>query len=181
MAAETPVDEAFERYMTLSAILDRVREIAVADPTHARNIQMGLTEEGMKKSDAREHIIQTFEELTSLLNHVVVIDMAAAFERYFLARVTTAIGEARRVVRTQYNVEPFSAVREKLVKEADDFQGLAQKGSMLVGQFSPDLNAAWKLILEARNKFAHGTDILTAPAIASEEAKDALNEILQLF
>ena len=47
----TPVDRAYNRYEVLSNILERIREQALTDPMHRRNVDLGLTEPGRDAAD----------------------------------------------------------------------------------------------------------------------------------
>lgn len=179
MAMQSPIDRAFERYQILSRILDRARQRALADPTNEANVELGLTVRGQRREDARSSISDYFEDLGGLVNHVALLDMAAAFEGYFRARLGTSIGEARKVVRERYRSNiPLHAQREGLIRVADEFQGLAEIERLIGGQMSPEIRGVWEIIRKNRNSFAHGTDIRTPPTVTGEQTRETLNEVL---
>ena len=106
--------------------------------------------------------------------------MAGAFESYFRARLDTAIGEARKVVRERFRSSvPLHAHRERLIRDADDFQGLADIERLIGGRVSEEVHDNWEMIRKNRNSFAHGTDIRRPPTITSERARETLNEIIE--
>src|SRR5260370_37235615 len=113
----TDIDDAYARYQILSRILERARERAVGNPTDNANINLGLTERGQKRQEARRQIEEIFEELGGLVNHLAILDMAATFEKFFLARLNTALGQDRKVIRERYRGSvPRHADREILVR-----------------------------------------------------------------
>jgi hypothetical protein len=176
----TPVDEAFDRYQMLSRLLDAARQRALSDPTHQRNVDVGLTTREQMKQDAVRSIEDAFEDLGGLVNHVALLDMAGAFESYFRARLDTAIGEARKVVRERFRSSvPLHAHRESLIRDADDFQGLADIGRLIGERVSAEVRDNWEMIRKNRNSFAHGTDIRRPPTITSERTRETLSEIIE--
>jgi hypothetical protein len=179
-ALPSPVDRAYARYETLTRLLDRARQLALGDPTHQRNIDLGLTEPGQKRLDARRSIEDAFNDLTSLINHLALLDMAGAFERHFRERLATAIGEARKVVRERYRSEmPLYAHREGLVRDAEDFQALIGIEQLIAGRMAAEIRGEWEMTRKNRNDFAHGTDIRIPPTITSERARETLNAIIE--
>lgn len=173
----TPVDAAFARCRLLERIVGRAAAQASADPTHARNVELGLTEKGDRKADAARKIAAAFEELAHLVNHLAILDMAAALETLFKARLGTAIGEGRRAMREHYEISTLWAAREHLIREATDFAGLRDIEAFLGGHLSEAVRADLGSIRAARNRFAHGTDIRQPPAITSDAARDTLAEV----
>jgi hypothetical protein len=181
-ATPSPVDRAYNRCQILTRVLDGARQRALADPTHERNIDLGLTTRGQKKPDAQRSIEDAFEDLFGLINHLALLDMAGAFERHFRERLNTAIGEARKVVRERYRSDrPLYAHREGLVRDAEDFQALTGIEQLIGGRMSAEVRAAWETIRKNRNAFAHGADIRLPPTITSERAWETLNEIIEIL
>jgi hypothetical protein len=179
-AASNPVDQAFNRHRILSRLLALARERALADPTHQRNVDLGLIPSGFQRRDAMRRIEDAFEDLGGLVNHLGLLDMAAAFERYFRARLDTAIGEARKAVREKYRASvPLYAHRESLIREVDEFQGLAEIERLIGRNITPEVRRHWEMIRENRNLFAHGTDIRTPPTISGVRAREILIEMIE--
>jgi len=177
---QTPVDEAYARYEILSNILERTRQQALANPMHRRNIELGLTKQFRTRNEVEKDIQDAFEDLTNLINHLAIIDMAAAFEGYLRPRLGTAIGEARRLLRENYELEPFLQSREKLVHETDDFQGLARIRELIGGHLSAETSATLSQIREDRNNFAHGTNIRVPPTTTTKRTRETLNSIIEV-
>jgi len=147
---------------------------------HERNVDVGLTIAGQKRRDAVRSIEEAFEDLGGLVNHLALLDMASAFESYFRARLDTAIGEARKVIRERYRTSvPLHAHREGLIRDADDFEGLANIRQLIGGRLSAEIHDNWEMIRKNRNSFAHGTDIRRPPTITSERTRETLNEIIE--
>jgi hypothetical protein len=175
----TPIDKAYYRYTVLSGILERTRQRALANPMDQRNVDLGLTEAGRKKVEVEQDISEVFEDLTNLVNHLGILDMAAAFENYFRARLSTAIGEARRVVGKHYGIEILRRDRERLVRDPDDLQGLANITSLIDGHLSAEVAATLGQIREDRNRFTHGTNIRVPPNTTTKQTRETLNEIMK--
>lgn len=163
----------------MSRLLEFARVRAISDPTNERNVEAGLTPRGTKRADALGMIEDKFEELNALLNHIALIDMAGAFESYFRTRLGTAIGEVRKVVRERYRSNlPLHAHRENLIRDAEEFQGLAEIGRLIGERISAEVRESWETIRRDRNSFAHGTDLRSTPDITGERARQTLNEII---
>jgi hypothetical protein len=178
----SPVDQAFNRYQVLSRLLYIARQRALADPTHERNVNAGLTARGQRKQEAVRDIEEVFDDLDGLVGHLALLDMAGAFERHFRERLATAIGEARKAVRERYRSGiPLYAHREGLIRDADDFQALTGIERLVGGRISDEVRDQWETIRRNRNDFAHGTSLREPPAITSEQARDTLNEIIDIF
>ena len=177
-----PVDRAYARYKILTRLLESARQRAVSDPTNERNVDLGLTTRGQKKEDAQRSIEEAFADLEGLVSHLAILDMAAAFEKYFRERLNTAIGEARKVVRERYRSGmPLYAHREGLVRDAEDFQALVGIEQLIGGRISAEVHGAGEMIRKNRNAFAHGTDLQHPPTITIERAWETLNEIIEIL
>jgi len=178
---ENPVEEAFERCRLLALLIDHEYQRARSTPTDQRYVDLGITEKGQKIEDARREIIQAFDELAALSNHLAILDMASAFERMFRSRIATAIGEARKSLQDKY-ARPGSTpliAREKLIRE--HFEGIADIIELIGASLSKEVQEQLRQVRDSRNKFSHGTDLRVAPTIMREEARDALNEAIVLL
>jgi hypothetical protein len=174
------VDAARKRCELLLRILKLTRDRALADPTGSYTVALGIISVGDKKDDAARKVAKAFEELDGLLSHLTLIDMTAALEQALTRRIATAVGEARRAVKDEYQLEVFSRVREALVHEVDDFQGLAGIETLLSAQMSDELKLKLRTIRSERNKFAHGTDVTVPPLIDTSAVYDTLKTITDL-
>ncbi len=155
------------------------REVSLANPLHHRNVELGLIVEGDDKKTASRKIVDTFDSIDDLVAHVAVIDMAAAFELLFRARLGTAIGEARKRLSENYSIDTMFAFREDLVRGAADLQGLGEIGKFVRKNLSDETADAFQRIKDPRNRFAHGTDIGNVPAIQRGEIRDTLNRMAE--
>lgn len=173
----SPVDEAFDRCEILSRILARARIVSLADPTHSRNQDLGLTEPGDTKATARRKIETAFDAIEGLVNHVAVLDMAASFEALFRARLGNALGEARALLRDEYREKFLFMARESLAARQADFEGLGGLERLLGPYLSGETAHALREIRNARNEFTHGTDIRRAPSVTRDQVLSILNEI----
>jgi hypothetical protein len=179
-SAPSPVDQAFKRYRMLAHLMEFARERALSNPTDPRNVTAELTLSGLSPREARRSIEDAFEELGGLLNHVALLDMASAFEGHFRARLGTAIGEARKVVRERHRSNiPLHAHREGLIRDTEEFQGLADIGRLIGDRVSAEVHERWEVIRRNRNSFAHGTDIRRPPTITGEQTRETLGEIFE--
>ncbi len=170
------VDRAYFRCQLLINIVERSRRLALANPTDRRNVDLGLVEAGLKKQDAEAQISSIFDEISGLLNHVSILDMAAAFELQLRAWLGTAIGEARKVVNARYDRQvPLYLGRNSLVREIEDFEGLARIENLLISLLTAEVAEHLKLIRVNRNNFSHGTNTNVPPTITSGDAKAALD------
>jgi hypothetical protein len=174
------VEAARSRCKLLLHLLTAAKTRALSDPTGNYTVDMGIIARGDKKADAVAKVNRVFEELDGLLAHVTLIDMTASLEKAFSSRLGTAVGEARKTLREGYNLGAFQRVHESLVRDAEDFQGLAGIEKLLSSQMSEELKDALRVVRSERNKFAHGTDVSVPPLINADEAFDALKVIADL-
>lgn len=181
MAEEpTPVDQAFERCRLLASVVAREYERARANPTDARYADFGVTEQGMNKADAKRQIEQAFGDLEALIDHLTILDMAAAFEGLFKARIATAVGAARKTLRSKYPNSALAA-RAGLVHDAEEFQGLRDITKLIDADLDDHVKERLESIRKNRNRFAHGAVLSSPPTIFREDARDALNEAVSLL
>ena len=155
---------------------------ARANPTDDRSVELGVIPRGGKKEKARalRQIEEAFDDLVALVEHLTILDMAAALEKLFNARISTAVGEARKTLRERHRRSTLAA-REKLVRETEDFQGLNNIETLLSTDLSGEMQELFKKVRENRNRFVHGTDIRNPPTILEGEAQTALNEVIALL
>jgi hypothetical protein len=181
MAKEpTPVDRAFERCKLLAQVVALEYRRARANPLDDRYATLGITERGELKADAVHQIEEAFSDLEALVNHLTILDMAAAFEKMFNARIATAVGEARKTLRGKHR-GPVLAGRDGIVREMEDFRGLSNITNLIGADLDEQVKKRIESVRENRNRFAHGTDLTTPPTIPREEARDALNEAVILL
>ena len=178
--SETSVDQAFERCRLLARLIEMEYERARANPTIQRYIDLGIIQRGDKIGEARKQIDQVFGDLIALVDHLIILDMAAALERVFKLRIATAVGEARKTLRAGHRSLVLAA-REKLVREADDFEGLSDITKLIGADLSGEMQQLLEKVRENRNRFAHGTDVRNVPTILGEDARAALNEAVALL
>jgi hypothetical protein len=176
----TPVDHAFGRCRLLANVVAREYERARAHPTDERYVDLGVTELGAKKAEAQRKIQQAFDDLVALVDHLTILDMAAAFEGLSNAQIATAVGEARKTLEGKHRNSAL-AWRKRLVREPADCQGL----SNITNLIGPDLDERVKKQLESvrqnRNQFAHRTALSNPPTILQKDARDALNAAVALL
>jgi hypothetical protein len=174
------VDAAFARYQVLVGILDRGRRRALSNPTDQANVDLGLVQRGLKRSEAEAAIEAVFEELSGFLDHVCILDMAAAFELQCRAWLGTAVGEARKAIGRGYGKHiPLYLSRESLIRRIDDFEGLAEIEVLVTGQLTIETADKLKDVRSNRNKFSHGTDTNVPPTITIQEAKETLDAAIK--
>ena len=180
--AQTVVDQAFQRCRLLARLVELEYERARAYPTDARYVDLGVLEIGKKqeKVKALVQIEAAFGDLIALVEHLTILDMAAAFERLFATRVATAVGAARKTLKERHRYLTLAS-REKLVRETKDFEGLNDIATLIEADLSQEVKELLKIIRENRNKFSHGTDIQNPPTILKEDARAALNEAIALL
>ncbi|MEH3147982.1 MAG: hypothetical protein PGN34_22190 [Methylobacterium frigidaeris] len=82
-------------YQILTAILNRLREQALANPSHPRWVALGLCPPYETKRQAVAELQATFADLLGLVGHLTILDMAASFEVASQARLGTRLGEVR--------------------------------------------------------------------------------------
>jgi hypothetical protein len=176
------VDNAFQRCLLLARILTQARDRALGNPMSDHNTNLGLVQKGQKKQEAITSIETAFEELGALINHLAILHMAASFEMQFRTWLGTAIGEARSAIRDRYKkTVPLYVGRAGLVREQDDFQGLARIEQLLSGRVSDEISEALSLIRENRNEFSHGKDIRIPPTITQQQTLDALHALMEII
>lgn len=169
-----PVEAAADRVAILRAIVERERRRAEANPDDARNVELGLVEEGQTRAEARARIAEVFDELAYLIDHLGVAHMAACFEAAALARMATVVGEARSAVeRARKGAGRWPA---NLVRGAGSFEGLHDIGTVMA--LDPETQAMFSAIRQVRNGFGHAPKLDGPPLVTSSEALETLRDLL---
>lgn len=180
--ASNPVEQAFRRCALLARVIELEYARARENPTHPRYADLGITEIGQKRDKATTLALveEAFDELVALVDHLTILDMAAAFENLFGTRIATAVGAARKTLAERHR-RPALAGREGIVRETKSFEGLRDITALIDTDLSQEFKSLLGLVRDNRNAFAHGTDIRNAPTILKEQARDALTEAVGLL
>lgn len=176
----TDVDKAFERCRLLAALVKAEYERARANPMQDRYVKMGVTQQGDTKGDAIKKIEDAFSDLTGLVDHLTILDMAATLEKVFGQRITTAVGEARKVLVETFHPNALAA-RESMVRDSASFEGLREIVALIGSGLSGEVQELLSTVRENRNRFAHGTDLRNPPTVLTGDARNALNEAFALL
>ena len=176
----TEVDKAFERCRLLAELVKLEYERARANPTQDRYVKLGVIREGDTRGEAVKKIEDAFSDLTSLVDHLTILDMAAALEKSFSQRITTAIGEARKTLNQKFHASTLAA-RENLIRDSASFEGLREIVALISAGLSGEIQEMLSKVRENRNRFAHGTDLRNPPTVLKDDARNALNEAFALL
>jgi hypothetical protein len=142
--------------------------------------KLGIIQDGDKKADAVKRIEEAFSDLTGLVDHLTILDMATALEKSFSERITTAIGEARKALNEKFHASSLAA-RENMVRDGASFEGLNEIVALISASLSGEIRDTLDKVRQNRNRFAHGTDLRTPPTVLSDDARAALNEAFALL
>lgn len=178
MRRPNPIDAAFRRGQMLTQILKWVREQALANPAQPRWADLGLTAAYETREKSVAELNAAFDQLFGLLEHLAVLDMAASFEIASQRRITTRIGEARSALNESAKRGRSAPHLDKLLRGSGDYESLKSFEDLIAGYADRGMVEAFALVRAARNNFAHGTDILSAPVIDRERARDNLKDVL---
>ncbi|RVU15334.1 hypothetical protein [Methylobacterium oryzihabitans] len=181
MPDPTPIDAAYRRGQILMAILTRLREQALANPAHPRWVELGLCPAYETKRQAVADLQATFADLLGLVGHLTLLDMAASFEVASQARLGTRLGEVRSALAAGGRKRVLPPYALRLVRDRDEFGSLRAVAALLDGEADEALLDAFDAVRQARNNFAHGTEILSAPVADPDAARDTLNAVLGLL
>ncbi len=177
---ETPIDVAFARCELLERIVDKARTLALSDPLHDRNAAIGFLTRGERPSKRRatQDIELAFEALGMLINRITLLEMTAAFEGLYAAKLGNALGDARKHLREARSFSALYADREDLVRRLEDLRGLGGAISLLGARLgTKEKQDRLNAIHKNRNGFAHGIDTRLIPTIMREDVRDTLNEL----
>ena len=179
MAKEDDIEEAYRRGQALTSLLKWARNQAQSDVTNQRWVELGIASAFESKERRLAAVNQLFESLLGLAEHVKILDMAATFELASQSRLATRVGAARSAVKGGTKKHGLPAYTSRLIHDADDFSSLKAIAQLLENQIDRDLADQYKQICEARNNFAHGTNILASPKIDADLAREKLIEVLK--
>lgn len=174
----TTVDAAFRRYVQLSAITERARRTALAQPTNPSNTELGLFEVGQVLENPKALLATTFDQLQRRIEHFCLLDMCSAFENYVRSRIETSIGEVRRVTKEHYSVPILKEVRIRLVREAKNFDSLQSIFLLVQGHFPADRIPQLETVRQERNHLAHGSDLNYSLQLPLTTVQALLNEVI---
>lgn len=168
------VEAASHRVAVLREIVGRERGRAEGNPQDTRYVEIGITEEGQSRDQARAQLAQVFDELAYLIDHLNIAHMAAAFEAAALERMKTVIGEARSAVeRDRKGSDRWPG---NLVRNLKSFEGLYDIGGVMA--LDAETVATFAAIREVRNKFGHAPNLDRPSAVTGGDALETLSEML---
>lgn len=170
----TAVDAAHRRIAILRAIIRAERKRAESKPFDDRNEDLGIVAPGTPHARVPAEIAATFDELDAFLNHLGVAHIATSFEEAAKERLKTVIGQARTAVATLGRGEQRWPAN--LLRSLESFDGLGALSSVI--PFKGDEETAFKLIRRVRNDFSHATKTTGTPAIASDDTRAVLSDLL---
>ena len=155
----------------------RRERLLSAPPSEAVRLGIAAPQDG--KTQAMFKVGELFDRVTAVADNGAVVALCSIFERMFVAKLQTAIGEARGNLRAHYQLGPFEPVRDGLIKDASHFQGLAPKLALVERVSSPEQAAVLGRIRVIRNAIVHGADIPRGRPLSVEEIATALNVALE--
>lgn len=169
MADPTSVDQAFDRYTRLSAIVRRARDEAFA---------------GGALGEREDVVRQGFNELTRLVEHLALLDMCASFEGDFANNLDGATREAARIVTESYGLDYFVQLKDRLVRSPRDYRSLGRICELLTqrpGQMeciSASVLQQLRELAEIRNRITHGRPGDEALGVTLGQTHALLNGII---
>lgn len=147
------LDEELTYYNVLSGLLDRVRQQVSRNPNDKQLSDLGFPFERTKK-DRRTGLAEYIDKIQKALDEAFLLRLVAAFEAMAFARVSTALGEARRSVEEHYSPQlPFARAAAKLVR--NEIHDLKEIEDLMVSYSGPAVGKL-KGLREHRNHVAHG-------------------------
>ena len=168
------VEAAAERISIIREIVNRERIRAEAKPEDQQNIEIGITEIGQTREEARTQITIVFDEISYLLDHLNVAHMAASFEQAAKARMATIVGEARSAVeKARKDKARWPA---NLVRGTKSFDGLNDIGSVM--GLDCTMQAMFTAIRKVRNEFSHAPTLNVPPAVTGLDTQETLSAML---
>jgi hypothetical protein len=177
----TDVDEAYQRHCRLRAILDAARRTALNQPVSQRNRDLGLIGPEDKTETARSSLEAAFDQMGRQIERAGILDLCAVFEEAFRQRVTTAVGEARRVVDAHYSVQTLQRLRRRLVREPGSFASLASIFEAVDGLISKELANGLRQLQDERNNIAHRPLPDKPSGFLLDDARELLNEVIDVI
>ena len=153
------LDLRLAEYRAIVRLAGEARDRAERQPDASFVRGLGLPDLGEKTADRRAAIRRYFDALQQTLFEQCFVGMVATFERWAFIHLGNAIGEARKVVGSQYDAGvAFALAAENLVKDAQDIGDLAQVEGF-VACYPGKLAANLRELRHHRNWIAHGKRI----------------------
>lgn len=181
MPSLNPIDRAYRRHQILRLMLEHHREMA-RSPTYRRNlVKLGFVDEGEKPQIAEQIVKETFDELSGLIAHLAIVDMAAALEFAAKSKIGNASGQVRKAYKERKDKTKEAVYASRLVLDQDFFKTLKSISDLVDSFLDKDVMEAFSATKDARNNFAHGTNVTTMPVIDVEDARAALNEVFDIL
>ena len=177
----TAVDEAYWRYVRLRKILDATRQTSLSQPVSSRNRDLGLIDPEDKTEAARSRLEAAFDEMGRQVDRSSILELCTAFEDAFRRRVTTAVGEARRVVDAHYDIRALWSLRRRLLREPESFDSLASIFGAIDGLISSELATGLRRLQVQRNRIAHQPLSDEPSDFPVGDVRDLLNEVIEII
>lgn len=178
MTGTNRIEAAYRRRQMLCSILIWTRRQAIANPADKRWAAIGLASAFESKAETQQELNASFDELFALVEHLAILDMASSFEVASQRRLGTRVGEARSVLANRARKGQSADVLGYLVRQTESFGSMKAVEDFCRFFIDKAVIDELALVREARNNFAHGTDILSAPVIDVERARTNLNKVL---
>lgn len=178
MTGPNRIEAAYRRRQMLFNILIWLRRQAIANPADKRWAELGLASAYETKAKTQQELNASFDELLALVEHLAILDMASSFEVASQRRLGTRVGEARSVLTKSARKGQSADVLSYLVRQTESFGSMKAVEDFCRVFIDKEIIDEFALVREARNNFAHGTDVLSAPVIDVERARENLNTVL---
>lgn len=174
MANSAPVKRAFQRSQVLAKIVAELKGQAHRNPLSEKWVDYGITEPDDSRKSADLKLTQLFEEISGLIEHLTILDMAASYELAARTRFANYIGIIQGAGESLARTNSIPRYSLGVIKGAQSYDGISAINDLLKPSVDPALIAELTKISKARNRFAHGTSVKLAPEVDRAEAKEIL-------
>ncbi len=132
-----------------------------------------------QKKRKRDFGTRYFKELQDQLFDSMYLEIVATFEGIVSARIGTAVGTARTLIKQHYpDDKPFHKSISGFVKQPNQLDNLSGVRNLLERKLPPELGDRLKQIVEYRDHIAHGRRFGKTTDLSIEEVAATLEDVL---
>jgi hypothetical protein len=153
----TSIDTAYERVKLLRWIINAARDRAFPDPPPEILTQLEADTELAAPAEVRRGVERVFDELDALIAQISFLVVVHAFERDGRSELSAGLRQA--LVRGYFDLRTLGGISD------------------IIGPLIPDHRSELKVIIEQRNRIAHGAERSETPAVTVEQAFDILSAV----
>lgn len=139
---------------------------------------IGFPYVGKLSNDRKQFIGQKMDLMTKSIEELIVVGLVSDFEKIVFDRVENASGEISKLVKSQYNSNPFKYFSADFVKSVKEIDKLSVIKSIIAKKLPDELLQKFSEVIDFRNRLAHGKRFGEQSIMPFDEIAQTLDDVL---